>query len=416
MTCRVIAVAALLAMVASLGGCWKSTGMAPNRTELVWTAPGGANAHAALATAPDGRVFVLVGTRGQVTATVLAGTELDELGPGGTVSCPGGMVQPTMILDGAGKLHAAWTDAAGQKGWYAAGVLGGGGGSARRGAEWTGRGEPPAGLLAESFCYADAGLLKNVTGVGRADLAVGGSEVRVTAAGAMDDKDGRVMVVRWAGPGQKADGAGMAGPVAPRIGYDGKSFVLLVTAGRASWQVTDWSQEFGGDLGLDALRLAVRRGEADIAFGPSGEMAAAGYLLGEDGRVGVWAAHSKPGTELSLRVWRNFAAGRGTQSMPAPAVIVDAESGVMTVLAHSPADGKAHYTTHDPNTGLWETWQPVDADLSGPVGSASCSPTLADLPGEGVLACIPVGSKVALVRMAASRRGELRGSRATRNK
>ena len=270
--------------------------------------------------------------------------------------------------------------------------------------------------MAESLCFADAGLVKNVTGVSRADLAAGRNDVRVTASGAMDDEDGRVMVLRWAGPGHAVDGSGMAGPVAPRIGYDGKGFVLLATAGRASWQVTDWSQEFGGDLGLDALRLAVRRGEADITFGPSGEMAAAGFLLGEDGHVGVWAAHSKPGTELSLRVWRNFASGRGAGAMPAPAVIVDAESGVMTVLAHSPADGKVHYTTHDPNTGLWETWQPVDADLSGPVGPAPCGPTLADLPGEGVLACIPVGSKVALVRMTASRRGELRGSRATRNK
>ena len=92
-----------------------------------------------------------------------------------------------------------------------------------------------------------------------------------------------------------------------------------------------------------------------------------------------------PTTEVAIR--RGFA-----QDVYFALATFDAATGASFLTAMNPADRRAYYSVHAPDRG-WQSYLPLLPDRPAPQGTLRQGPSVADVPGSGVVALVRDGEE-----------------------
>ena len=183
----------------------------------------------------------------------------------------------------------------------------------------------------------------------------------------------------------------------------GRGFYLLWQAINIDWRIAGpvaagekfaEAQSFPtGSNKLMGLSTVQNEG-ADFSLAPGGVIVAAGNVREKfEGPVGVWAAIGK-GEAISPATYLGSFAGtkRGDESGVHPVAAFDAATGAAFLTVMNPADKRAYFAVHDPERG-WQSYQPLLPDRPAPQGTLRQGPSVADVPGPGVVALVRDGEE-----------------------
>lgn len=128
---------------------------------------------------------------------------------------------------------------------------------------------------------------------------------------------------------------------------------------------------------------------AEFSFGPEGRIVAASNVRQAfDGPVGVWASVGRIG-EMSATYLGSFAdTKRGDESGVHPVIAFDAATGATFVTMMNPADKRAYFAVHRPESGWKRSYIPLLPGQSAPQGTLRQGPSVVDVPGPGVVALV----------------------------
>ena len=112
-----------------------------------------------------------------------------------------------------------------------------------------------------------------------------------------------------------------------------------------------------------------------------------------DGPVGVWASLGTDRGEMPAATWLGGFPGtkRGDESGLHPVIAFDRETGTAFVTVLAPHDKRAVFTVHRRATGWHRGYIPLLPDRPAPQGTLRQGPSVADLPGPGVIVLVRDG-------------------------
>lgn len=134
--------------------------------------------------------------------------------------------------------------------------------------------------------------------------------------------------------------------------------------------------------------LSTQNEGCDFTIGRDGAFIVAGNVREKfEGPVGIWAALG--GAPLSAEFLGGFAGTkRGDESALHPVAAIDAATGAAYVTVMNPADRRAYFSMR-PREGRWRrAYEPLLPGHSAPQGTLRQGPSVADVPGPGVVALI----------------------------
>jgi hypothetical protein len=190
---------------------------------------------------------------------------------------------------------------------------------------------------------------------------------------------------------------------APKVEFEpGRGFHLLWQATGRDWRVTGPIAAGGvfdagksvptGSAKLVDARSTQNEG-ADFHRSAGGVMLVAGNVREQfDGPVGIWAAFAERDT-LAPAVYLGGFPGtkRGDESGLHPVMTFDAATKTAFVTVLGPSDKRAYCAVHRPGSGWHRRYVPLLPDHPTPQGTLRQGPSVADLPGPGVLALVRDG-------------------------
>ena len=143
-----------------------------------------------------------------------------------------------------------------------------------------------------------------------------------------------------------------------------------------------------GSAGLEGL--STQNEGCDFTIAADGSFVVAGNVREKfEGPVGVWAAAGRGGAPLKATFLGGFAGTkRGDESALHPVTTLDAATGTAFVTMINPADRRAYFAVRRRDGGWQQSYVPLLPDHSGPQGTLRQGPSVADVPGPGVVALI----------------------------
>jgi hypothetical protein len=186
---------------------------------------------------------------------------------------------------------------------------------------------------------------------------------------------------------------------APKIEFaSGRGFYLLWQAHGREWRIAG-PVPAGGTFTADAsvstgsaglVKLSTQNEGCDFTAGSDGTLLVAGNVRERfEGPVGLWAAAGRDQTPMTAEFLGSFAGTkRGDESGLHPVPAIDAATGAAFVAVMNPAERRAYFMVR-PRGGEWQRpYVPLLPEGSSPQGTLRQGPSLADLPGPGVVALI----------------------------
>lgn len=337
----------------------------------------------------EGRIHVIYGGKYR------SGPAPDQLGPEETI----GDIDPVngvrIAIDGAGRPHVVFTAGSGRnatRSFYTARIDG----------RW---------LPAEKF--ADAADFPERSRAYVADVAVNPQGQALASFWVGRPKEKRAEYENWSfyyrwrthdGAWTAPQGLSAHWSSSTKVEFDHHTggFFLLWQYRANDWRITGpvpaggvFTVERSIASGSATLGLAVQNEGADFSVNPGGVLVVAGNKREKfEGPVGVWAT---TGTreELPPPVYLGSFPGtvRGSESGLHPVTTFDAATGHAFVAVRDPATKRAMFTVHRPNSGWASGYTPILPKHSTPQGSLRQGPSLADVPGPGVLALVSDGEQ-----------------------
>jgi hypothetical protein len=183
----------------------------------------------------------------------------------------------------------------------------------------------------------------------------------------------------------------------------GRGFYLLWQSTNVDWRIAGpvptggrfaEAQSFStGSNKLTGLSTVQNEG-ADFHLAPQGAIIVAGNVREKfEGPVGVWAAIGRDDTISSTTYLGSFTGTvRGDESGVHPVAAFDAATGAAFVTVMNPADKTAYFAVHQPGGG-WSGYLPLLPNHAAPQGTLRQGPSVADVPGPGVLALVRDGEE-----------------------
>ena len=158
-----------------------------------------------------------------------------------------------------------------------------------------------------------------------------------------------------------------------------------VAAGGAFLEATSITT---GSAGLEGM--STQNEGADFTIAADGSFVVAGNVRERfEGPVGVWAAVGRADAPLTATFLGGFAGTkRGDESALHPVATVDAATGTVFVTMMNPADRRAYFSVHSRPGGWRQGYLPLLPEHSAPQGTLRQGPSVADVPGPGVVALI----------------------------
>jgi CubicO group peptidase (beta-lactamase class C family) len=185
----------------------------------------------------------------------------------------------------------------------------------------------------------------------------------------------------------------------PKVEFQrGRGFFLLWQFRGTEWRITGpisaggrFVEDQGFATGSEQLTGVsnIQNEGAEFSFGPDGRIIAASNVREAfEGPVGVWASVGRAG-EMSATFLGSFAdTKRGDESGVHPVVTIDAATGASFLTVMSPTDKRAYYVVHRMESGWERSYIPLLPGHSAPQGTLRQGPSVADLPGPGVVALV----------------------------
>jgi hypothetical protein len=190
---------------------------------------------------------------------------------------------------------------------------------------------------------------------------------------------------------------------APKVEYErGRGFFLLWQARNIDWRITGpvaaggtftvaQSRSAGG-ASLTGLTTVQNEG-ADFSVHDGVVIAAGNVREKFDGPVGVWASVGDSATMPAAVYLGGFpGTKRGDESGVHPVTTYDAATGTAFLTVLAPNDKRACFTVHRRGSGWQRSYIPILPDWPTPQGSLRQGPSVADLPGPGVVALVRDGA------------------------
>jgi hypothetical protein len=214
---------------------------------------------------------------------------------------------------------------------------------------------------------------------------------------------------RWRSP-QGAWGAPQSLPAhwssAPKVEYAaGRGFHLLWQHRGTDWRIAGPTRAGGtfrfeesfssGNGALTPALSTVQNEGADFSLTRDGVFIVAGNVRERfDGPVGAWATVGRAGA-LETPVFLGGLPGtvRGSESGVHPVTAFDVETGVAFVALMDPSSKTARFAVHRPGQGWERVYHRILAGGPTPQGTLRQGPSLADVPGPGVLALVRDGEE-----------------------
>lgn len=143
--------------------------------------------------------------------------------------------------------------------------------------------------------------------------------------------------------------------------------------------------------GSDRLEgLSTQNEGCDFTIGPDGTFVIAGNVREKfEGPVGVWVAVGRTDAPVTAMFLGAFAGTkRGDESALHPVPAIDAATGTAYVAVMNPADRRAYFAVHLREGGWQRAYVPLLPEHSAPQGTLRQGPSVADVPGPGVVALI----------------------------
>jgi hypothetical protein len=190
---------------------------------------------------------------------------------------------------------------------------------------------------------------------------------------------------------------------APKVEFEpGRGFFLLWQFRGNQWRIAGpvaggerFTHERSIATGSETLTglSTVQNEGADFVRTTSGKFVVAGNVREKfEGPVGVWAAVGDQDTLPKAAYLGSFAGTkRGDESGLHPVAAIDAETGAAFVVVMNRADQRAYYSEH--RGSAWSPYKPILPDATSPQGTLRQGPSVADVPGNGVLALVRDGQQ-----------------------
>lgn len=184
---------------------------------------------------------------------------------------------------------------------------------------------------------------------------------------------------------------------AAKVEYDpGRGFFLLWQVRNNDWRITgpvaaggEFTVAQGFPTGSATLTgLSNVQNEGADFFARGGVLIAAGNVREKfEGPVGVWAAFAEKGAFTAATYLGSFPdTKRGNESGLHPVIAYDAATGAAFVTVLAASDKRACYSVFRRETGWQRGYHPILPDRPAPQGTLRQGPSVADIPGPGVVA------------------------------
>jgi hypothetical protein len=195
---------------------------------------------------------------------------------------------------------------------------------------------------------------------------------------------------------------------APKVEYaPGRGFFLLWQQRSTDWRIAGpvtaggtFSAESSTASGSATLPPGVQNEGADFSVSPAGVVVIAGNKREKfEGPVGVWATTGAR-EQLPPPVYLGSFPGtvRGSESGLHPVTAFDADTGHAFVSVLDAGSKRAVFTVHRPGRGWVSRYTPILPAHRTPQGTLRQGPSVADLPGPGVIALVRDGDQRWLLR------------------
>jgi hypothetical protein len=349
---------------------------------------GHGGADGAVAAGQDGHIHVIYGGKYRT------GPSPNDLSPEESITNLEPVNTVRMAVDAAGRPHVVFTTGVtdnAKRSYYTARING----------RW---------LAAEMF--ADAAEYPQRTRAYVADVAADGAGNILVCFWVSRPTENRAQYddpsfyYRWRsadGRWQKAQSLPAHWSSAPKVEFEPKrGFFLLWQFRGRQWRIagpvahgesfsTDQSFPTGSET-LTGLSSVQNEG-ADFTRTASGKFIVAGNVREKfEGPVGAWASLGSERTVSSTAYLGSFpGTKRGDESGIHPVAAFDADSGTAMVTLLNPADKRAFYAMHHENR--WHPYRPLLLDRPSPQGTLRQGPSVADVPGPGVVALVRDGEQ-----------------------
>jgi hypothetical protein len=338
-----------------------------------------------VATGADGTIHVVYGGKYRT------GPAADRLGPEETMSDLTPVDGVRIAVDRAGTPHVVFTTGStdqAKRSYY----------TAREGGRWR---------PAEKF--ADADELRDRTRAYVADVAVddrGHALVSCWVSRPTEQRNALedwCFYYRWRTPGgawSELRSLPAHWSSAPKVEYGRDGYYLLWQHRATDWRIAGpvpaggtFAVEGSRPSGSAALGQEVQNEGADFSLHPSGALIVAGNRREKfEGPVGVWATAGTPAA-LPPPVYLGSFPGtkRGNESGVHPVTAFDVATGHAFVAVLDAGTKRALFSVHRPGLGWARNYTPILPDFPGPQGTLRQGPSLADVPGPGILALVRDG-------------------------
>ncbi len=191
---------------------------------------------------------------------------------------------------------------------------------------------------------------------------------------------------------------------APKVEFaPGRGFFLLWQAQGREWRIAGpvsagdaFSADQSVSAGSDRLTsLSTQNEGADFNAETDGLFVVAGNVREKfEGPVGVWAAIGRADAPLAATFLGGFAGTkRGQESGVHPVTAFDVATGTAYVVALNPADRRAYVAWHLRQGGWQRGYVPLLPRNPAPQGTLRQGPSVADVPGPGVVALVRDGEE-----------------------
>ncbi|MGH9837894.1 MAG: sulfatase-like hydrolase/transferase [Blastocatellia bacterium] len=193
---------------------------------------------------------------------------------------------------------------------------------------------------------------------------------------------------------------------APKVEYEpGRGFFLLWQSRANRWRIAGpiaagekFTEAQSVSTGSEALvgATASQNEGADFSRGAGGSFVVAGNVREKpEGPVGVWAALGQGDTVSSTTFLGSFpGTKRGDESSVHPVPVIDAATGAAFIAVMNPGDKRAYYTVHRDGSGWQLPYAPIlPGHTAAPQGNTRQGPSVADVPGPGVVALARDGAE-----------------------
>jgi hypothetical protein len=194
------------------------------------------------------------------------------------------------------------------------------------------------------------------------------------------------------------------GSSAPKVEFEpGRGFFLLWQLRGTQWRLAgpvaggeQFTEERSISTGSEILTgvSTIQNEGADFTRSADGRFIVAGNVREKfEGPVGVWATIGTRDTISSTSYLGSFSGTkRGDESGIHPVAAVDAATGDFYITLMNPSDKCAYYAVH--RGGKWQLpYMPLLPDRPAPQGTLRQGPSVADVPGQGVVALVRDGEE-----------------------